>query len=191
MQITGGQAKGIRLDVLPGDRTRPTTDRVRESLFGSLQAFLPEAKVLDLYAGSGSLGLEAASRGATSVTFVEGHAATAQLLEKNAAKLKPAGVEADLMVLNRKSEVFLMACSSAFDLVLIDPPYSFFQEEGFLSSIWGLLGQDGVLSEESLVVMEHPKRTEPGCGEGWTILKQKDYGGTKVSFVEKKTNVER
>lgn len=183
MQITGGQAKGIRLEVLSGDRTRPTTDRVRESLFGSLMAFVPEAKVLDLYAGSGSLGLEAASRGAASVTFVEAHPATAALLEKNAAKLKPAGVEIHLRVISRKTEVYLKGCSESFDLVLVDPPYAYF-EEG-MGALWDLLAAPGVLSEEALVVIEHPKRTDPGCGEGWAVLKEKDYGGTKVSFVER------
>lgn len=188
MQITGGQARGIRLDVLPGDRTRPTTDRVRESIFGSLSSFVPGARVLDLYAGSGALGLEAASRGAASVTLVESHRATAELLKKNAEKLKPAGVECDLQVIPRKVEAFLQGEGEPYDLMLIDPPYSFFQEEAFLQHLWPSLPP--WLSEEALVVLEHPKRTRPWVGEGWSVLKEKDYGGTKVSFVERKPNVE-
>lgn len=184
MQITGGIAKGIRLDVLPGDRTRPTTDRVRESVFASLSAFVPEAVVLDLFAGSGALGLEAVSRGAKSVTFVEAHAATADLLRKNAEKCKPAGVEAEMQVVCRKTEPFLRIPSGPVDLVLIDPPYSFFEDAAVLKTLWDLLAQPGWLSEESLVVIEHPKHKEPGCGEDWRVLKNKEYGGTQVSFVE-------
>ena len=184
MKITGGLAKGIRLEVLPGDRTRPTTDRVRESLFGSLAAFVPEAKVLDLFAGSGSLGLEAASRGAESVTFVESHSATVGQLKANTEKLKPAGVDCEMKVVTRKAEIFLREPSDAYDLVLIDPPYSFFDDEGLIHSIWEKLSEPGWLSEEALVVMEYPKRKQPGCGEGWKVLKQKDYGGTQVAFVE-------
>jgi 16S rRNA (guanine966-N2)-methyltransferase len=189
LHITGGQAKGIRLDVLPGERTRPTTDRVRESVFGSLAAFLPEARVLDLYAGSGALGLEAASRGAASVTLVESHPPTAHLLKKNAAKLRPAGVECDIQVLTRKAELFLAAPPQAYDLILIDPPYAFYQKEGVIPALWTALSEPGWLSGEGLVVIEHPKRTDPGCGEGWAELKRKDYGGTLVSFLEK-ANIE-
>jgi len=184
MKITGGTAKGIRLEVLPGERTRPTTDRVRESVFGSLAAFVPEANVLDLFAGSGALGLEAASRGAESVTFVEAHRPTADLLKKNTENVRPAGVDCGMKVQTLKTEAYLRTPAGPFDLILIDPPYAFYDNETALHGLWEHLRQPGWLSEEALVVVEHPKRTEPGCGEGWSVLKRKDYGGTLVSFVE-------
>jgi 16S rRNA (guanine966-N2)-methyltransferase len=130
------------------------------------------------------LGLEAASRGAASVTLVESHAATADLLKSNAAKLNPAGVACEMNVIPRKTESFLLTAAGEFDLILIDPPYAYFQDAPRIDSLWDSLSRQGWLSEESLVVIEHPKRTKPGCGEGWTVLKRKDYGGTLVSFVE-------
>ena len=183
MRITSGILRNRRLTV-PKQEVRPTMESVREAVFSSLGGSCEGRKVLDLFAGSGALGLEAASRGAESVTFVEAHRPTADLLKKNTENVRPAGVDCGMKVQTLKTEAYLRTPAGPFDLILIDPPYAFYDNETALHGLWEHLRQPGWLSEEALVVVEHPKRTEPGCGEGWSVLKRKDYGGTLVSFVE-------
>lgn len=121
MRIIAGRWRGHTISAPPGDRTRPTTDRVRESWMSVLQHDLPGATVLDLFAGSGALGLEALSRGASHVTFVEKAAAPLRVLQANIDKLGAAGevevVRGDALKYIGSLEPF------AFDIALADPPY--------------------------------------------------------------------
>jgi 16S rRNA (guanine966-N2)-methyltransferase len=120
MRIIAGRWRGFTIQAPPGQRTRPTTDRVREAWMSTLQHDLPGATVLDLFAGSGALGLEALSRGAAHVTFVERGAASLRVLQANIAKLQAANVEvvkADAARYARSLE------PGAFDIVIADPPY--------------------------------------------------------------------
>jgi 16S rRNA (guanine966-N2)-methyltransferase len=121
MRIVAGAAKGRRLQAPKGDDVRPTADRVKEALFSSLQPLLPGARVLDLYAGAGGLGLEALSRGASSVTFVERANAALTALRRNVETvgLPGATVVADDAARTLRGEV----PGGPFDLVLADPPY--------------------------------------------------------------------
>jgi 16S rRNA (guanine966-N2)-methyltransferase len=121
-RIIAGEARGRRLVVPVGDVTRPTSDRAREGLFSSLQSLgdVDGARVLDLYAGSGALGLEALSRGATSATFVEDDALALDALRTNAAAVKLPGAH----VVPMKVEVFLAADPEPrYDVAFLDPPY--------------------------------------------------------------------
>ena len=121
MRIVAGAAKGRRLTAPPGADVRPTADRVKEALFSSLQGVVPGARVLDLYAGSGSLGLEALSRGASSVTFVERHGRTLEALRRNVAAV---GLPGATVVPGDVHAVLAGGPPGApFDLVLVDPPY--------------------------------------------------------------------
>jgi 16S rRNA (guanine966-N2)-methyltransferase len=122
LRIIAGEFKGRRLQTPAGERTRPTRDRVREAWFSIVQTEIPEARVLDLFAGSGALGLEALSRGATHVDFVETHRAALAVLRENVATL---GVE-DRVTIHRGDAVAFAArlAPASYDVAFADPPYA-------------------------------------------------------------------
>lgn len=143
MRIIAGQWRGRMLEAPPGQRTRPTTDRVREAWMSALQPELPGSRVLDLFAGSGALGLEALSRGAATVTFVERAAGALRALRANIAKL-----EANALVEVIRGEGLRFAsglAAAAYDIALADPPYErgvatrlvrIYQRTAFAGSLW-------------------------------------------------------
>ncbi|MEX2606643.1 MAG: 16S rRNA (guanine(966)-N(2))-methyltransferase RsmD [Kiritimatiellia bacterium] len=185
MKITGGIAGGIPIQVLKGDRTRPTTDRIRESVFSRLQAFVQGKRVLDLFAGSGALGLDAASRGAASVVFVEQHAATANLILQNALKLAPAGVTADFRVLTLDAYRFLRnPAGLKVDLIFADPPYAYLQKEEAFAALLTAIHSADVLSEDGRLVVESGSRVPLPTVPGWTLTKEKTFGISRISFWE-------
>jgi 16S rRNA (guanine966-N2)-methyltransferase len=159
MRIVAGLARGRRLAVPPGDAVRPTADRVREALFSSLQPRLPDARVLDLYAGSGALGLEAASRGAARVVLVERDRRVLEVLRGNVTAVGLAGVEVVagevLAVLAGRGGPSLSG--GAFDLVLADPPYATAASEvdAMLAALQPHLAPDAE------VVVERARRDPP------------------------------
>lgn len=178
-RIIAGSAGGRSLKVPSGSGTRPTSDRVREALFSSLDArgAVDGAAVLDLYAGSGALGLEAASRGASRVVLVESDRRASALISANARAL---GLRADVAA--RTVESFLAGPATAFDLVLIDPPYPLSEED--LASVLGAVA-DGWLSEDALVVVERSSRSpEPTWPPQWEQTGRKSYGETVLWFAE-------
>lgn len=130
MRIIAGTWRGRIIDAPPGRKTRPTSDRVREAWMSALQTEIPGATVLDLFAGSGALGIEALSRGATHATFVERAAPAIKTLKANLAKL---GVDPDLTTIVRADAVDFAASAAArqFDIALADPPY----REGFAADL--------------------------------------------------------
>lgn len=177
-RIIGGAARGLALDV-PGSGTRPTSDRVRESLFGALEAhdLIEGARVLDLYAGSGALGLESASRGAASVDLVDQARAAIAASTKNAAKVAKAGV-APAKVHSASVSTFLRASASTWDLVFLDPPYDI--TDDVLNTSLMLLAPR--LSEDAVVIVERAKRsTAPDwAAAGLEALRDKTYGDTTL-----------
>ncbi|MGA0332904.1 MAG: 16S rRNA (guanine(966)-N(2))-methyltransferase RsmD [Kiritimatiellia bacterium] len=183
MKITGGVAGGIPVEVLKGNRTRPTTDRIRESLFGSLRDRIPDAAVLDLFAGSGALGLEAASRGAARVDFVEKHGGTCRLIEKNAAKVTKAGSTAALRVHVLDSFRYLKTPGlGQVDLVFADPPYALLEPNGAYAQLLGAVANSGVLAKSGLLVVEASSRLQlPDLSE-WKVLKSKNYGSSTLTL---------
>ncbi len=121
MRVITGIARGRKLQTLPGLDTRPTSDRVKEALFNILQFELEGRRVLDLFAGSGQLGIEALSRGAAYCTFVDKNAQAVQIIKDN---LKSTGLTANTQVVCQDSITFLTRPNDRFDVVLIDPPYA-------------------------------------------------------------------
>jgi 16S rRNA (guanine966-N2)-methyltransferase len=125
VRIIGGRWRGSRLEVADVAGLRPTTDRTRETLFNWLQGVVPDARCLDLFAGSGALGLEAASRGAASVVLVERDAAQAATLRGAVARLQRSGPGVPVEVVAREALAWLRNYAGApFDLVFLDPPFS-------------------------------------------------------------------
>jgi 16S rRNA (guanine966-N2)-methyltransferase len=179
-RIISGRAGGQRLHTPAGSGTRPTSDRVREALFSRLDHLdvLAGAAVLDLYAGSGALGLEAASRGATSVLLVESDRAAAAVARRNAALTGIPGVSVRAATVER---ALAAPPPAPFDLVFLDPPYDV--GEDALERVLSALVEQHWLSEEALVVVERSSRSpEPRWPAGLDPEGERRYGETRVWF---------
>ena len=184
-RIISGRAGGRRLHTLAGNDTRPTTDRVREALFSRLEhlGVVHHTKVLDLYAGSGALGLEAASRGATSVLLVESDVAAAAVVRKNIAELSLPGVSLRVQSVERALLSRPASDEDRFDLVLADPPYDVTEEA--LGDVLTLLVTHRWLSQDAFVVIERSARSpEPRWPQGLVGAGERRYGETKMWFAD-------
>ncbi|KFF60358.1 methyltransferase [Cryobacterium sp. MLB-32] len=182
-RIISGFAGSLTLAV-PKSGTRPTSDRVREAIFSALDArdALGGTRVLDLYAGSGALGLEAASRGARVVTLVENAFAAAQMCRKNAEAVQrsaPKGTELKVRVTAQAVQSFLATTPDGFDVVFIDPPYDLGETE--LTANLAALAP--LLADDALVIVERSSRSpEPDWGTALELERRKDYGDTTVWY---------
>lgn len=160
MRIIAGSYRSRRLEAPPGLSTRPTSDRLRETLFNVLAARIADAAFLDLYAGSGAVGLEALSRGAAWVTFVERAPAAVKVLRRNMEQL---GIESGCEVRAESVAAFLRGAAKAdpksrhYEVIFLDPPYEDLQE---YAAALGALGgaARGMLAPETLVVAEHRRK---------------------------------
>lgn len=184
-RIIAGTAGGTRLHSVPGDGTRPTTDRVKEALFSKLESYniVHDARVLDLFAGAGSLGIESASRGAHLVHLVEMDARAVAVCRQNAEIVNRALKKSVVKVHHAKAESFLQHESAGgWDLVFIDPPYDFSQNK--LGQVLEQLLPH--LEEESVVVVERSTRSaEPHWPNGLEWFSSKKYGETHLWFAER------
>ena len=178
MRVIAGQARGTRLETLPGtDVTRPTVDRVKEGMFSSVQFILPGAQVLDLFAGSGQLGIEALSRGAARCVFVDESREAVGIVTAN---LKAAGLYRQTVVANTSAEGFLAGTKDRFDLVLLDPPYRKGTVEKMLSQVGEICAQGAVVLAETERGAYLPEQA--GC---LVKKKQYQYGTVWVTRYEK------
>ncbi len=180
-RIIAGAAGSLALAV-PDAGTRPTSDRVRESLFGALESadLVDGARTLDLYAGSGALGLEAVSRGAASADLVEKAPRAASVVERNARSVGRAVPGAAIRVHRATVDAFLRATSSVFDLVFVDPPYD--HDDAALHETLALLAER--LSPDAVVVIERATRSgEPSLPATLAHERAKKYGDTTLWWV--------
>lgn len=173
MRVVGGSARGRRLAAPPGDRTRPTSDRVREAIFNALwsRGALAETTVVDLFAGSGAMGVEALSRGAAHVTFVDQSAAARRAVEHN---LRVCGFTDRADVVGVAAERFLergAAEGVRFDLAFCDPPYAYARWPDLLTVLRADLA---VLEADEAVAVPEP----------WDLVRSRRYGSTWVGFAE-------
>jgi 16S rRNA (guanine966-N2)-methyltransferase len=180
MRVIAGRAGGIRLAV-PKRGVRPTMDRVKAAIFSSLGDAVEAARVLDLFAGSGALGIEALSRGASSVVFVEADRQSAEIIEDNLAKTKLKG-----RILQRDVFDFLRHASGAemFDIVFADPPYEKTNEgERFTEKLLANEALPHLMDAYGIFVLEkRPAENLPEMKQ-WRLLRQKTYGATEVLFL--------
>ncbi|MFW5416716.1 16S rRNA (guanine(966)-N(2))-methyltransferase RsmD [Nocardiopsis sp. CNT-189] len=175
-RIIAGAAGGRRISVPDGRTTRPTSDRAREALFSSVLSELgglDGARVLDLYAGSGAIGLEALSRGAGHALMVEADRRAAAVIRRNIGAL---GLPGALLAADRVRRVLSRGPSGGrYDLVVADPPYAVSEEE--VGEVLAALRDGGWLAEGALVVLERPSRgPEPSWPEGYTGTRGRRYG---------------
>ncbi|HET9730414.1 MAG TPA: 16S rRNA (guanine(966)-N(2))-methyltransferase RsmD [Acidimicrobiia bacterium] len=182
IRVIAGSARGRRLTVPPGSHTRPTKDIVREALFSALDArdALDDATVVDLYAGSGALGIEALSRGAARAVFVE---SDPKALTAIRANIEALGWQDRSRVVAGAAERFLQAgppAEAPFDLALCDPPYD--TADDAVTALLGWIFQPGWLADDAIVSVErpvrHPVLVPDGCTNGW----ERAFGDTLVSL---------
>ena len=179
MRVIAGKAKGVVLKTPEGMQTRPTADRVKEALFSILQFDLPGTKVLDLFGGTGQLGIEAISRGAKSAVFVDASEAPCKLIKEN---LRRAKMENEGRVVRSDYLQFLSQCRETFDIILLDPPYA----EVFLENAIKKISEIDILQSGGIIVAERPVEKEiPGEFEGFCRLKDYRYGKTVLTLYRK------
>lgn len=185
MRIIAGRLRSRKLASPPGTEVRPTSDRLRETLFNVLAQRCDEAVWLDLFAGTGAVGIEAISRGARQVYFVESEKKAARLIRDNLAALE---ISDGFEVQEREvaSAIRLLdAQAIAADVIFLDPPYS---HHGAYEQVLGFLSQSEMVGAATIVVAEHEKRFDPGeklgSLERYRLLKQ---GDASLSFYRRRT----
>lgn len=179
MRIIAGKAGGHRLKV-PKRVARPSTDRLREALFSILAVKVDGARVLDLFAGSGALGIEALSRGAAAATFVEEDGEACRVIGSN---LESAGLAGEV----RKADVFgaLGRLAGVYDLILADPPYALPGRRDLALQLLQDRRLAGRLADEGLLVVEMEAEREPPAGEEWELVDRRSYGSSAVVFYQR------
>ena len=171
MRIIAGEMRSRTILAPKGSDTRPTLDRTRESLFNIIAAECPEARVLDLYAGSGALALEALSRGAESAVLCDCSREAAKAIRQNIESLKLENRARFLFMQDTQAIALLAREKAVFDLVFLDPPYRL-----------DTAPASGVLLPDALVVIEHAAAAQPAPGEGYERVDQRKYRDTMISF---------
>lgn len=175
MRVIAGIHKGRQLKAVPGKSTRPTTDKVKEAVFQILGPFFNGGQALDLFAGSGSLGLEALSRGMETCIFVDKHPKAVQTIKENVSMLK---LEDNVEIFRADAFRALTAAAKRelrFDLIFLDPPYNKVNYEELLE----LIEKEHLLHVDGIIYCEHDiSDTMPDSISSLTIKKQANYGGT-------------
>lgn len=192
-RIISGAAGGVRLTSVPGDNTRPTTDRVKESLFSKLESYdiIRGARVLDAFGGSGALGCEALSRGAASVTLLDTYPKAVAVIRKNIAAVEKAmgctgsgpsdATGSVAHVQQSQALTYVKSASGPWDLVFVDPPYAVPNEQ--VSELLEELTSK--LAEGAVIVVERSSRDpEPVWGEGLYCFSTRQHGETVLYYVE-------
>ncbi|MGO5052269.1 16S rRNA (guanine(966)-N(2))-methyltransferase RsmD [Lachnospiraceae bacterium LCP25S3_G4] len=181
MRVIAGSAKRLQLKTLDGLHTRPTTDRIKETLFNMINPYLYDCIFLDLFSGSGGIGIEALSRGAKEAVFVEHDVKAMQCIRENLAftRLEDRGIllEIDVMTALRKLEN-----KKTFDYIFMDPPYNQLLEKQVLE----YLAESNLLAKDGVIIVEASKETDFSYLEDWgyTVLKRKEYKTNAHVFLE-------
>ncbi|MBR6479926.1 MAG: 16S rRNA (guanine(966)-N(2))-methyltransferase RsmD [Clostridia bacterium] len=180
MRVITGYARGMKLRTLDGLDVRPTTDQVKESIFSIIQFEVEGARVLDLFAGSGQLGIEALSRGAQSVVFVDKSRAAVSVVKEN---LEHTRLAEKAIVRNEDSLGFLKLTKDVFDIAILDPPYG----QGLITEALGYLPD--VMSENGIIICETAKEeTLPDAVSRFSKHKEYRYGKIKITVYRNKEN---
>ena len=182
MRVITGTARGCRLKELEGMETRPTTDRVKEGLFSALQFDIEGRRVLDLFAGTGQLGIECLSRGAAEAVFVDRRADAVKLIREN---LKVTELTDRARVVSADSMEFLKGLREKFDIIFLDPPYA----AGLLEPAIAHIAKFDILNPHGIIMAEHPvERTMPALSAPYRLHKTYRYGKIAVTMYRRSGN---
>jgi 16S rRNA (guanine(966)-N(2))-methyltransferase RsmD len=175
MRVTGGTGKGRKLKVTAGSRVRPTSNKVKQALFNILGQKVEGALFLDLFAGIGGIGIEALSRGAGKVVFVDDSRDSLKVIKKNVEHL---GFSGQAQVVASRAEAFLKKTPEQFDVVFLDPPYSL-----ALEPLLKDLADSGILKPDSVLIAEHFKK-QPSIERAGnlSLYREAQYGDTVLAF---------
>ena len=181
MRIISGEARGRRLFAPAGEETRPTSDKIRESLFNILGARVYDARVLDLFGGTGAMSLEALSRGAEHAVIVDVSRTAIQAIERNAqAVLKDALSERALIIRADYRSAIGSLGDASFDLVFLDPPYRML--DAYPDAL-NRLKSRGALNEDCVIVFERARDAQVTLPDGFECYDTRHYGATSIDFV--------
>ena len=179
MRVITGSARGIPLRTPEGMQTRPTSDRVKEALFSIIHFDIPGANVLDLFAGTGQLGIEALSRGAKRAVFVDARDDACRLVREN---LRRTNMENNASVIRADYMQYLKCCKDCFDIVILDPPYA----EVFLENSLKIITEIDILQSGGIIIAERPLgKALPWEFSGFTRSKDYKYGNTLLTVYRK------
>ena len=179
MRVITGKARGVVLKTPEGMATRPTTDRVKEAIFSIIQFEIPTAKVLDLFGGTGQLGIEALSRGANSAVFVDEREEACKLIREN---LKRTKLDSAARVVRSDYLAYLKTCKDKFNIILLDPPYA----EVFLENALKMITEIDILETGGIIVAERPLGKDlPWDFSGYTRSRDYKYGKTLITIYRK------
>ena len=179
MRVITGKARGIVLKTPEGMATRPTADRVKEALFNIIQFEIPASRVLDLFGGTGQLGIEALSRDAKYAVFVDEREDACRLIREN---LKRTKLEQYARVIRSDYMAYLKTCKEKFEIILLDPPYA----EVFLENSLKMITEIDILQSDGIIVAERPVGKElPGDFPGFERSKDYKYGKTLITIYRK------
>uniref|UniRef100_UPI004049513D 16S rRNA (guanine(966)-N(2))-methyltransferase RsmD n=1 Tax=Flavobacterium sp. TaxID=239 RepID=UPI004049513D len=177
MRIISGKHKGRRLTAPKKLPVRPTTDKAKEALFNILNNNFnfTELKILELFAGTGNISYEFASRGSSSITCVDGDFGCVSYIKKTSQEL-----DFDITAIKSDAYIFLERCNASFDIIFADPPYGLTQQQ--FDNIATLVFKNNLLEEEGMLIIEHSKETKLDKMPNFSFAKS--YGGTIFSFFE-------
>ena len=179
MRVITGKARGVQLKTPDGMLTRPTADRVKEALFSIINFDLPGANVLDLFGGTGQLGIEALSRGAASATFIDAREDACRIIWEN---LKRTKLESQAKVVRSDYLAYMRRTREKFNIILLDPPYA----EVFLENALKCITEIDILQSGGIIVAERPVEKElPFEFEGYTRSRDYKYGKTLLTIYRK------
>ena len=178
MRIDSGKFKGRKLLDNKFEHIRPTTDKVRQALFVKLQFFLPGKNVLDLFCGTGAMGIEALSRGAEEVVFVDKDSRSVQMTKTN---LKNMGIIAK--VAKCDANIFLDKCEKQFNLIILDPPY----KSGLYEKVLKKISERNLLTDDGIIVCEHNSLDKFDYSP-FNVFDEKKYGNIMLTYLNKQDN---
>lgn len=179
MRVITGKARGVQLKTPDGMHTRPTADRVKEALFSIINFDLPGAAILDLFGGTGQLGIEALSRGAKSAVFVDAREDACKIIRENLQRTK---LSLQAKVVRSDYLGYLRRCRESFDIILLDPPYA----EVFLENALKCITEIDILQSGGIIIAERPLGKELLLDfEGYTRSKDYKYGNTLITLYRK------